>query len=175
VDGIRKLPIVIGAFEAQAIAVAIEKVVINRPLSHDLIRNIFSVFNITLKEVLIDNLQDGIFYSKLICEKDGQEIEIDSRTSDALALAVRFNCPIFTYEFILETAGTIINEPVKTKEEDEEEDEEVVESSNPQKISADLSTLTIKELNEKLREYIDHEDYEGAAKVRDELDKRKKS
>mgnify|MGYP003380847160 CR=1 FL=1 len=107
VNGLRKLPIVIGAFEAQAIAVAIEKVVINRPLSHDLMKNIFTVFQINLKEVLIDNLQDGIFYSKLVCEKDGQEVEVDSRTSDALALAVRFNCPIFTYEFILESAGAI--------------------------------------------------------------------
>ena len=119
VGGMRKLPIVIGAFEAQAIAVAIEKVVINRPLSHDLIKNLFTIFNISLKEVLIDNLQDGIFYSKLICEKDGQEIEVDSRTSDALALAVRFNCPIYTFEFILETAGAIINEQDKKDEDDD--------------------------------------------------------
>jgi len=174
VGGIRKLPIVIGAFEAQAIAVAIEKVVINRPLSHDLIRNIFSVFNISLKEVLIDNLQDGIFYSKLICEKDGQEIEIDSRTSDALALAVRFNCPIFTYEFILETAGTIISDPVKEKEgkEEEEEDETVEAAATPIK-DEDLTQLTLKELNDRLRDLLNHEDYEGAAKVRDEIEKRK--
>lgn len=174
VGGIRKLPIVIGAFEAQAIAVAIEKVVINRPLSHDLIRNIFSVFNISLKEVLIDNLQDGIFYSKLICDREGQEVEIDSRTSDALALAVRFNCPIFTYEFILETAGTIISDPVKTKEEGaEEEEDETVEAAPALTAEEDLTKLTIKELNDRLRDLLNHEDYEGAAKVRDEIEKRK--
>lgn len=174
VGGIRKLPIVIGAFEAQAIAVAIEKVVINRPLSHDLIRNIFSVFNISLKEVLIDNLQDGIFYSKLICDREGQEVEIDSRTSDALALAVRFNCPIFTYEFILETAGTIISDPVKAKEEGEEEEEdETVEAAPALTTEEDLTKLTIKELNDRLRDLLNHEDYEGAAKVRDEIEKRK--
>ena len=173
VNGLRKLPIVIGAFEAQAIAVAIEKVVINRPLSHDLMKNIFTVFQINLKEVLIDNLQDGIFYSKLVCEKDGQEVEVDSRTSDALALA---NCPIFTYEFILESAGAIINEPENKEGSDEEDEEnESVEtlstSISPQ---SDLSKLTIKELNEKLGELLDKEDYEAAARIRDELDRRKK-
>lgn len=100
--------------------------------------------------MLIDNLQDGIFYSKLVCEKDGQEVEVDSRTSDALALAVRFNCPIFTYEFILESAGAIINEPENKEGSDEEDEEnESVEtlstSISPQ---SDLSKLTIKELNE---------------------------
>ena len=183
VGGIRKLPIVIGAFEAQAIAVAIEKVVINRPLSHDLIRNIFSVFNITLKEVLIDNLQDGIFYSKLICDKEGQEVEIDSRTSDALALAVRFNCPIFTYEFILETAGTIISESAKEKNEEGDEEEEdddkvideVIEAQKPIGKPVDLTKLSIKELNDRLRDLLNHEDYEGAAIVRDEIEKRKQN
>ncbi len=171
VGGLRKLPIVIGAFEAQAIAVAIEKVVINRPLSHDLIKNLFNVFQINLREVLIDNLQDGIFYSKLICEKDGQEIEVDSRTSDALALAVRFNCPIFTYETILETAGAIINEP-DGKEDAEEEEPETVETAIV--TPSDLAKLSIKDLNEKLKEFLEKEDYESAARVRDELDHRKK-
>lgn len=176
VNGSRKLPIVIGAFEAQAIAVAIEKVVINRPLSHDLMKNIFTVFQINLKEVLIDNLQDGIFYSKLVCEKDGQEVEIDSRTSDALALAVRFNCPIFTYEFILESAGAIINEPENKEgaEEEDEENESVETLSTSISPQADLSKITIKELNEKLGELLDKEDYEAAARIRDELDRRKK-
>lgn len=171
VGGLRKLPIVIGAFEAQAIAVAIEKVVINRPLSHDLIKNLFNVFQINLREVLIDNLQDGIFYSKLICEKDGQEIEVDSRTSDALALAVRFNCPIYTYETILETAGAIINEP-DGKEDSAEEEHETVETAIV--TPSDLTKLSIKDLNEKLKEFLEKEDYESAARVRDELDHRKK-
>ena len=170
VNGLRKLPIVIGAFEAQAIAVAVEKVVINRPLSHDLIKNIFTIFHISLKEIIIDNLQDGIFYSKLICEKDGQEIEVDSRTSDALALAVRFNCPIYTYEFILETAGTILKEP-------EKEGLEEPVATTPQKSSAkiDLARMTLKELQEKLQEMLDKEDYESAARIRDEIEKRSRT
>ncbi len=176
VNGLRKLPIVIGAFEAQAIAVAIEKVVINRPLSHDLMKNIFTVFQINLKEVLIDNLQDGIFYSKLICEKEGQEIEVDSRTSDALALAVRFNCPIYTYEFILDSAGAIMNEnEIKEAEDDNDESTASVESLQTSKSTpADLSKMSIKDLTEKLGELIDKEDYEAAARIRDELDRRKK-
>ncbi len=177
VGGVRKLPIVIGAFEAQAIAVAIEKVVINRPLSHDLIKNLFTIFNINLREVLIDNLQDGIFYSKLICEKDGQEIEVDSRTSDALALAVRFNCPIFTYEFILETAGAIINEQENKDEDDddEEEDEDASEivGAALSAESDDISGMSLKELNDKLKEFLDKEDYESAARIRDEIEHRK--
>ena len=177
VGGMRKLPIVIGAFEAQAIAVAIEKVVINRPLSHDLIKNLFTIFNINLREVLIDNLQDGIFYSKLICEKDGQEIEVDSRTSDALALAVRFNCPIFTYEFILETAGAIINEQENKEEDDDEEDEdddasEIVGAAFSAE-TEDISGMSLKELNDKLKEFLDKEDYESAARIRDEIEHRK--
>ncbi|MEI2675025.1 MAG: bifunctional nuclease domain-containing protein [Chitinophagaceae bacterium] len=179
VGGMRKLPIVIGAFEAQAIAVAIEKVVINRPLSHDLIKNLFTIFNISLKEVLIDNLQDGIFYSKLICEKDGQEIEVDSRTSDALALAVRFNCPIYTFEFILETAGAIINEQDK-KDEDDDDDDEEVDDDTAEIVGAalsadadDIALMSLKELNDKLKEYLDKEDYELAARIRDEIEQRK--
>lgn len=172
INGVRKLPIVIGAFEAQAIAVAIEKVTINRPLSHDLIKNIFNVFHIQLKEIIIDNLQDGIFYAKLICEHNSQEIEIDSRTSDALALAVRFNCPIFTYEFILETAGTIIaDQDTETVTGGEEE----LAENKPQKTgNTDFAKLNIKELQDKLKELLDNEDYEGAARIRDEIEKRGK-
>jgi len=171
--GLRKLPIVIGAFEAQAIAVAIEKVVINRPLSHDLIKNIFTIFQITLKEILIDNLQEGIFYSKLICERDGQEFEIDSRTSDALALAVRFNCPIFTYEFILDAAGAIINEPESEEEEDEDIDTTLESLQEETAGTEELGAMSLKDLNERLKEFLDHEDYESAARVRDEIERRK--
>jgi hypothetical protein len=169
-QGVRKLPIVIGAFEAQAIAVALEKLSINRPLSHDLIKNIFTVFHIVLKEVIIDNLQDGIFYAKLICEHNGQEIEVDSRTSDALALAVRFDCPIFTYEFILEAAGTIIHE----QGNEERGEPELAEKSTPKTGKLDYSKLTLKELQEKLKELLAKEDYEGAARIRDEMEKRVK-
>ena len=107
VNGLRRLPIVIGGFEAQAIAVALEKMQPSRPLTHDLMKNFMNAFNVELHEVIISNLQEGIFYSKLICSNNDDTIEIDSRTSDALALAVRFGCPIYTYENILNSAGYV--------------------------------------------------------------------
>lgn len=175
VGGVRKLPIVIGAFEAQAIAVAMENVSINRPLSHDLIKNIFGVFDIQLNEVLIDNLQDGIFFAKLICERDGNIFEIDSRTSDALALAVRFKCPIFAYEFIIETAGTIIQEEEPDDDEKEEpETDQIFEEVKPSTLPADLSKISLKDLKEKLQEMLEKEDYEYAARIRDEIERRSK-
>lgn len=175
VHGPRKLPIVIGAFEAQAIAVAIEKVVINRPLSHDLIKNIFTIFQINLREILIDNLQEGIFYSKLICERDGQEFEIDSRTSDALALAVRFNCPIYTYEFILDSAGAIINDPENEDDEPDQLETSLEALQEEATMGDELGEMSLKDLNERLKDYLDHEDYESAARVRDEIERRKKA
>ena len=108
--GKRRLPIVIGSFEAQAIAVALERMLPNRPLTHDLFKNAFDTFEIQLKEVIISNLLDGIFYARLVCMKNGELFEIDSRTSDAIAMAVRFECPIFTYDFILEAAGVILED-----------------------------------------------------------------
>ena len=119
--GSRRLPIVIGGFEAQAIAVAMEKMTPNRPLTHDLFKNALETFTIELKEVVINNLLDGIFYARLVCLKDGELIEIDSRTSDALAMAVRFDCPIYTYEFILDAAGVVLEDPDGDSAEPEEE------------------------------------------------------
>ena len=175
----RRLPIVIGAFEAQAIAVAIEKITPTRPLTHDLIKNIFGMIDVELREIVIDNLQEGIFYSKLVCVRDGQEIEIDSRTSDALALAVRFNCPIYTYAFILESAGIILDEDDPMS--DDKPAEEVVEtegSDEPSKSTpgpnAPLSQYSIPELNDKLKEMLEQEDYERAIRIRDELERRQR-
>ena len=116
VNGLRRLPIVIGGFEAQAIAVALENMHPSRPLTHDLMKNFMTAFNLQLQEVYICDLQEGIFYSKLICSHEGQISEIDSRTSDAIAMAVRYGCPIFTYEFIMENAGVVLD--------DQEEEEE---------------------------------------------------
>lgn len=168
-EGQRKLPIVIGAFEAQAIAVAIEKLTINRPLTHDLVKNLLESFDIELKEVIIDNLQDGIFYAKLICVKDGEEMDIDSRTSDALALAVRFNCPIYTYAFILDSAGTILTdeeqESVPVKDELSDLAEEI-------ETGDDLSKVSLTDLKASLEEALSNEDYEKAARIRDEIEKR---
>lgn len=166
-DGTRRLPIVIGGFEAQAIAVAMERMTPNRPLTHDLFKNTLEIFNVELKEVVINNLLDGIFYARLICMRGGGEIvEIDSRTSDALAMAVRFNCPIFTYEFILDAAGVVL--------EDNENPQEAANEPRPQKPiqTASLNSMTVDELNRRLDEVLANEDYEKAAKIRDEINRR---
>ncbi|MBK7341416.1 MAG: bifunctional nuclease family protein [Saprospiraceae bacterium] len=166
-EGVRRLPIVIGGFEAQAIAVVLERMTPNRPLTHDLFKNTMDAMNVELVEVLISDLIDGIFFSKLIFNKDGERIEVDSRTSDALAMAVRFNCPIYTMEFIMDTAGV------------ELEEEESNESSSTKKITRksekDLSfdAMPSDELNKLLTKVLEAEDYEKAAKIRDELNRRK--
>ena len=165
-NGSRRLPIVIGSFEAQAIAVAMERMTPNRPLTHDLFKNTLETFDIDIQEIIISDLLDGIFYAKLICFHDGETIEIDSRTSDALALAVRFNCPVFTYEFILEAAGVVI-------EETEESD---VAIANPVSGEEDnLSNYSIDSLKKMLDEVLAEENYEKAASIRDEINKRKRS
>ena len=122
--GLRRIPIVIGSFEAQAIAVAMEKMTPNRPLTHDLFKQTLEAFKVEIKEIIINNLLDGIFYARLICEREGEIIELDSRTSDAIALAVRFQCPIFTYEFILDTAGVELDESTQTDIEEESDDDD---------------------------------------------------
>jgi uncharacterized protein len=163
--GVRRLPIVIGSFEAQAIAVAMERMTPNRPLTHDLFKNTLEIFNIDLKEVIINNLLDGIFYARLICLKDGELIEIDSRTSDALAMAVRFDCPIYTYEFILDAAGVVM--------EDSEEPGEPVEEPVPGRgRQAALSSYSIDTLHNMLDEVLGEENYERAAEIRDEIRRR---
>lgn len=170
-DGARRLPIVIGGFEAQAIAVAVEGMLPNRPLTHDLFKNTLDIFNVELKEVIINNLLEGIFYARLICVKDGEIIEIDSRTSDALALAVRFSCPIYTYEFILDAAGVELQE-----NDDDEEGDDMVEVEGPdssQVSEPEFSRMTVDQLKTALEEVLAAEDYESAAKIRDEINKRK--
>jgi bifunctional DNase/RNase len=177
-DGSRRLPIVIGGFEAQAIAVAMERMTPNRPLTHDLFKNTLETFEIELKEVIINNLLDGIFYARLICLKDGEEFEIDSRTSDALAMAVRFNCPIFTYEFILDAAGVILEDSEEEGEEQQTPAEKPKATSSKKskrkKATAGntLSSYTADELTKMLEEVLADEDYERAAKIRDEITRR---
>ncbi|MGB5031002.1 MAG: bifunctional nuclease family protein [Saprospiraceae bacterium] len=163
-NGNRRLPIVIGGFEAQAIAVVLERMNPNRPLTHDLFKNAMSAFGVDIKEVVINDLVDGIFFSKLICEKDGEIIEIDSRTSDALAMAVRFNCTVSTFEFVMEQAGVIL-----------EESEESLKKSTTKKIKSSQSydRLSSEELQTMLAQVLTDEDYEKAAKIRDELNRRK--
>ena len=156
--GARRLPIIIGGFEAQAIAVALERMNPNRPLTHDLLKNVFEALNATLKEVIINDFQEGIFFAQLICTNKGETIEIDSRTSDAIALAVRFDCPIYTYEPILEAAGIILEE----------------ENTEPEKTEpkSKMGQHSLEELRRMLGELLENEEYEQAAIIRDELKKR---
>ncbi|MEO8569884.1 MAG: bifunctional nuclease domain-containing protein, partial [Ginsengibacter sp.] len=165
VNGLRRLPIVIGGFEAQAIAVALERMQPSRPLTHDLMKNFMLAFNIELHEIIINDLQEGIFYSKLVCSTDHDTVEIDSRTSDAVALAVRFGCPIYTYDNILDSAGILMEEDDKKKK--------VVVSHNDA-ASDDLKKLSIGELESLLNEVLEQEDYIKAASIRDEIKGRKK-
>ena len=163
--GKRRLPIIIGGFEAQAIAIELEKMSPSRPLTHDLFKNFAEAFEINLNEVIIYNLVEGIFFAKLICEQNDKKIELDSRTSDAIALAVRFNCPVYTYEFVLKTAGIVLEDDDYTDEIDEEE-LVIEDNKNP------MELMTPEELKIKLEEALELEDYELASKIRDELNKR---
>lgn len=165
--GRRRLPIVIGGFEAQAIAVAMERMTPNRPLTHDLFRKTMESFEISLKEVLINNLLDGIFYARLVCERQGEQIEIDSRTSDALALAVRFKCPIYTFEFILESAGVVLEEDAENPSDQVKQPIELDEEAKS------LDQYSLGALDKLLKDALHSEDYEHAAAIRDEINRRK--
>ena len=165
INGLRRLPIVIGGFEAQAIAVALERMNPSRPLTHDLMKNFMMAFNVELHEVVINDLQEGIFYSKLVCSSANDTVEIDSRTSDALALAVRFGCPIFTYDTILDQAGILMEDDGKTKS--------VSPVTTETGGSDDLKSLSLDELEGLLTEVLDHEDYIRAIAIRDEIKSRK--
>ena len=171
-DGERKLPIVIGTYEAQSIAIAIEKdIKPPRPLTHDLFKSFCERFDIIVKKVIIHKLVDGVFYSSIICDRDGIEEIIDSRTSDAIALATRFDAPIFTYENILEKAGIII----EIEEYDEEEKilfKELFSEETTLANSEDFKDKTIDELQKLLKIAVQNENYETAAKIRDEISNR---
>lgn len=165
VNGLRRLPIVIGGFEAQAIAVALEKMKPTRPLTHDLMKNFMLAFNVELHEVIISDLQEGIFYSKLLCSNEVDTVEIDSRTSDALALAVRFGCPIYIYENIFDIAG--VDNPEKIIGEEKPSASVTTEHD-------DLKKLDLEELDRLLNEVLENEDYIKAIAIRDEINSRKK-
>lgn len=164
VEGKRKLPIIIGGFEAQAIAIELEKMKPTRPLTHDLFKSFADQFNIDIKEVIINKFHEGVFYALLICEHEGEEFEIDSRTSDAVALSLRFRCPIYTYENILQAAGLAIEDD-KTKEKKEyAEDDGYTE----------YKEMTLNELKELLDKAVENEEYEKAGIIRDEINRRRK-
>lgn len=171
--GSRRLPIIIGGFEAQAIAIELEKMTPTRPLTHDLFKTFFETFSIEITEILIYNLVEGIFYAKLMCTDGTKEVEIDARTSDAIALAVRFNCPIFTYEFILKSAGIVLDDELMSKTEMPLAlSEEEVENPTSEGVYKSKSTEELKNL---LNTALADEQYELASKIRDELNNRKVS
>jgi bifunctional DNase/RNase len=170
VNGLRRLPIVIGGFEAQAIAVALEKMQPSRPLTHDLMKNFMTSFSIELHEVVISNLQEGIFYSKLVCSSHDETIEIDSRTSDALALAVRFGCPIYTYENILNSAGILLDDTTGKKAN---KPLTPTISEHEKGAEDNLHAMSLEDLNTLLGEVLEQEDYIRAITIRDEINSRK--
>ena len=171
IEGERKLPIVIGTNEAQSIAIAIEKEIKPpRPLTHDLFKNFCERFDIKIKQVIIHKLVDGIFYSSVICERDGIEEIIDSRSSDAIALAIRFEAPIYTYETILEKAGVVIQ--VEKDFDEKSLLKELFSEDDTYIESPDLQEKSTKELEELLKIAIQNENYESAAKIRDEISNR---
>ncbi len=182
VEGDRKLPIVIGAFEAQSIAIALEKEIKPpRPLTHDLFKNFADRFQIVVKQVIIHKLVDGVFYSSIICERENVEEIIDARTSDAIALALRFDAPIFTYKTILDKAGIFLKFSSKEKEEDEDDSivvDEILQEGETVEIESGAEAqgyreLSLEELHKELDKAVANEDYEKAAKLRDEISKRK--
>lgn len=175
-EGNRRLPIIIGMFEAQAIAIEIEKIVPNRPMTHDLFKSFANNFHFHIEEIIISDLKEGVFFAKIVCTDGLKKIEIDARPSDAIAIGLRFDSPIFTYESILAEAGIVL-----TDQEDEEERAETkpepkakVKKEAGKKASGaeDYKHYSIEKLNDLLKDAIEKEDYERAAKIRDELGKR---
>ncbi|MFH1004513.1 MAG: bifunctional nuclease family protein [Bacteroidota bacterium] len=173
--GKRRMPIIIGGFEAQAIAIQLEKITPSRPLTHDLFKNFADIFNIKLKEVIIYNLAEGVFFSKLICSNGEKEIEIDARTSDAIALAVRFECMIFTYEFILASAGIVLEDNPEPSASSSVKNPDKKTKVAVKKDEGDIVSRTTEELKDMLKSAIDAENYERASIIRDELSKREKT
>ncbi len=174
-SGSRRLPIIIGGFEAQAIAIELEKMSPSRPLTHDLFKSFAQTFDINISEVLIYNLVEGIFYAKLICSDGSREVEIDARTSDAIALAVRFNCEIYTYEFILKSAGIVLDDDVEVNAVGEGAQVTEVAENLKAGDSDEYKDKSSEELKSMLQNALDEEKYEMASKIRDELNLRKKS
>ncbi len=171
-EGNRRLPIIIGMFEAQAIAIEIEKIVPNRPMTHDLFKSFANNFHFTVEEIIISDLKEGVFFGKIVCSDGLKKTEIDARPSDAIAIGLRFDSPIYTYENILAEAGIVL-----TDESEEEKPEPKVEKAKVKKETSsskkdDFKNYSVDRLNEMLKDAIEKEDYERAAKIRDELSKR---
>lgn len=169
-EGNRRLPIIIGMFEAQAIAIEIEKIIPNRPMTHDLFKSFANNFHFTVEEIVISDLKEGVFFAKIVCSDGLKKIEIDARPSDAIAIGLRFDSPIFTHENILAEAGIVLTDEAEEEKAEAEKEPQRVRRESSRK--EDLKNYTVERLNELLKDAIDKEDYERAAKIRDELSKR---
>jgi bifunctional DNase/RNase len=174
-NGHRRLPIIIGSFEAQAIAIEMEKMTPSRPLTHDLFKSFAVAFNVDVQEITIYNLVEGIFFAKIICNDGDKPVEIDARTSDAIAIAVRFNCPIYTYEFIISTAGIVLEEGEEGAVEDSNTVSEVTTEQQSLQTVNEFSGKNADELKDMLNKALEEENYEKASIIRDEINKRKQS
>ncbi|ELR69354.1 hypothetical protein C900_05134 [Fulvivirga imtechensis AK7] len=170
-EGSRRLPIIIGMFEAQAIAIEIEKIIPNRPMTHDLFKSFAQSFDYKVEEIVISDLKEGVFFAKIVCSNGTKEVEIDARPSDAIAIGLRFDSPIYTYESILAEAGIVLTDE---SEDDIAEIKSEIKSSTKKSgaKSDDLKNFSVDKLNELLNDAIEKEDYEKAAKIRDELSRR---
>lgn len=169
-EGDRRLPIIIGMFEAQAIAIEMEKIIPNRPMTHDLFRSFAHEFKFKVEEIIISDLKEGVFFAKIVCSSEYGQIEIDARPSDAIAISLRFDAEIYTYEKILSEAGIVLSEEDEIEEIVLESSEPKQEEPKPKKTA--LEDLTLEKLNKMLEEAIAEEDYERAARLRDEIGKR---
>lgn len=169
-DGNRRLPIIIGMFEAQAIAIEIEKIIPNRPMTHDLFKSFANSFHFTVEEIVISDLKEGVFFAKIVCSDGLKKTEVDARPSDAIAIGLRFDSPIFTYENILAEAGIVLTDEVEEEKPEPKTEAKVKTKKEARK--DDFKNYSVEKLNDLLKEAIDKEDYERAAKIRDELSKR---
>jgi bifunctional DNase/RNase len=169
-EGNRRLPIIIGMFEAQAIAIEIEKITPNRPMTHDLFRSFAFNFEYTVKEIVISDLKEGVFFARIVCEQNGKIVEVDSRPSDAIAIGLRFNVDIYAREFILQEAGIVLTD--EFEDENEQHPQATAEPKEEKEESQSIGDLSSDKLNEMLNEALENEDYERAAKIRDELNRR---
>jgi uncharacterized protein len=177
-SGNRRLPIIIGMFEAQAIAIEIEKIIPNRPMTHDLFKSFAGAFNFAVEEILISDLKEGVFFAKIICSDGVKTIEVDARPSDAIAIGLRFEVPIYTYESILSEAGIVLSdlneetENYKKEEEKEKKEETKKKKTSSKKTPEQMKDTSLEQLQAMLQDALDKEDYERAARIRDELNRR---
>jgi bifunctional DNase/RNase len=171
-EGNRRLPIIIGMFEAQAIAIEIEKIIPNRPMTHDLFKSFANNFHFTVEEIIISDLKEGVFFAKIVCSDGLKRMEVDARPSDAIAIGLRFDASIFTYENILAEAGIVLTDETEEEIEPKAEAKSKSKKEVVSKKADDFKNFSVERLNELLKEAIDKEDYEKAAKIRDELSKR---